>query len=143
MALFYVLPDTFFDFKSSLRPDMAMEQLGNRVKGMRVEVFRRTCFVRWDCPFSDSARGARFGEALGGRRWVVMGTVVVVALDMGSVNNRYLGPNNYESPMDKRFPFEATPADRAILAAEQGESRILRNNSGRPKPVGRTGSTPN
>ena len=31
MALFYVLPDTLFDFKSSLRPDMAMEQLGNRV----------------------------------------------------------------------------------------------------------------
>ena len=39
---------------------------------------------------------------------------------MGSVNNRYLGPNNYESAMDKRFPFEATPADRAILAAERG-----------------------
>ena len=120
MALFYVLPDTFFDFKSSLRPDMALEQLGNRVKGMRVEVFQADVLRALGLSLLGLGVVLALVKRWVDARWVVMGTVVVVALDMGSVNNRYLGPNNYETEMDKRFPFEATPADRAILAAEQG-----------------------
>ena len=119
MALFYVLPDTLFDFKSSLRPDMAMEQLGNRVKGMRLEVFRADVLRALGLSLLGLGVVLALVKRWVDARWVVMGTVVVVALDMGSVNNRYLGPNNYESAMDKRFPFEATPADRAILAAER------------------------
>lgn len=120
MALFYALPDTFFDFKSSLRPDMALEQLGNRVKGMRVEVFQADVLRALGLSLLGLGVVLALVKRWVDARWVVMGTVVVVALDMGSVNNRYLGPNNYETEMDKRFPFEATPADRAILAAEQG-----------------------
>ncbi|MGB1364129.1 MAG: YfhO family protein, partial [Flavobacteriales bacterium] len=119
MALFYVLPDTLFDFKSSLRPDMAMEQLGNRVKGMRLEVFRADVLRALGLSLLGLGVVLALVKRWVDARWVVMGTVVVVALDMASVNNRYLGPNNYESVMDKRFPFEATPADRAILAAER------------------------
>lgn len=120
MALFYVLPDTFFDFKSSLRPDMPMEQLGNRVKGMRLEVFRADVLRALGLSLLGLGVVLALVKRWVDARWVVMGTVAVVALDMGSVNNRYLGPNSYETVMDKRFPFEATPADRAILAAEQG-----------------------
>ena len=120
MALFYVLPDTFFDFKSSLRPDMALEQLGNRVKGMRVEVFQADVLRALGLSLLGLGVVLALVKRWVDARWVVIGTVVIVALDMGSVNNRYLGPNNYETEMDKRFPFEATPADRAILAAEQG-----------------------
>ena len=120
MALFYVLPDTFFDFKSSLRPDMAMEQLGNRVKGMRVDVFRADVLRALGLSLLGLGVIVTLVKRWVDARWVVIGTVVVVTLDMGSVNNRYLGPNNYETVLDKRFPFEATPADRAILAAEQG-----------------------
>ena len=120
MVLFYVMPDTLFDFKSSLRPDMAMEQLGNRVKGMRVEVFRADVLRALGLSLLGLGVVLALVKRWVDARWVVIGTVAVVALDMGSVNNRYLGPNNYETAMDKRFPFEATPADRAILAAEQG-----------------------
>ena len=119
MALFYALPDTLFDFKSNLRPDMAMEQLGNRVKGMRIDVFRADVLRAIGLSLLGLGVVVTLVKRWVDARWVVLGTVVVVALDMGSVNNRYLGPNSYESVMDKRFPFEATPADRAILAAEQ------------------------
>ena len=30
----------WFDFASTIRPDVAMEQLGKRVVGMRIDVFR-------------------------------------------------------------------------------------------------------
>ena len=119
MGLFYALPDTFFDFKSSLRPDMAMEQLGNRVKGMRLDLFRADVLRALGLSLLGLGGVLMLVKRWVDARWVVIGTVVVVALDMGSVNSRYLGPSNYESPMDKRFPFEATPADRAILEAEK------------------------
>ena len=121
MVLFYVMPDTLFDFKSSLRPDMAMERYGNRVKGMRVEVFRADVLRALGLSLLGLGVVLALVKRWVDARWVVIGTAAAVALDMGSVNNRYLGPNNYQTAMDKRFPFEATPADRAILAAEQGE----------------------
>ena len=42
-----------------------------------------------------------------------------LAFDLLSVDGRYLSDANYISQLDKRFPFEATKADRAILAQER------------------------
>jgi len=45
--------------------------------------------------------------------------VVLVAADLLSVDGRYLNDSNYVAKLDKRFPFEATAADRVILANER------------------------
>jgi hypothetical protein len=119
MLAFYAMPKVWFDFTSSIRPDLAMEQLGKRVIGMRVELFRED--VLRSLGFAVVA--LVFTLALVKRwtqpQWIVLGAVVLVAADMLSVDGRYLSDSNYVDPMDKRFPFEATAADRAILAQER------------------------
>ena len=51
-----------------------------------------------------------------------MGAVFVTAVDQRYFNDgRYLSDANFISQLDKRFPFEATAADRAILAQELQE----------------------
>ena len=52
-------------------------------------------------------------------RYIVLGAVFITAVDLLSVDGRYLSDANYISQLDKRFPFEATKADRAILAQER------------------------
>jgi hypothetical protein len=119
MLAFYLMPKVWFDFTSSIRPDLAMEQLGKRVVGMRVELFRED--VMRSLAFSvvalllTLALVKRWTQA----QWVALGAVVLVAADLLSVDGRYLNDSNYVAKLDKRFPFEATAADRVILANER------------------------
>lgn len=119
MLAFYAMPNVWFEFTSSIRPDMALEQLGKRVVGMRVEVFREDVLRS----FGFSVVALMWTLALVKRwtqtQWIVLGAVVLVTFDMLSVNGRYLSDANYVAQLDKRFPYEATAADRAILAQEK------------------------
>ena len=119
MLAFYAMPKVWFDFASTIRPDVAMEQLGKRVVGMRIDVFREDVLRS----FGYAAVGLMFTLALVKRwtqaRYIVLGAVFVTAVDLLSVDGRYLSDANYISQLDKRFPFEATAADRAILAQER------------------------
>ena len=119
MLAFYAMPKVWFEFASTIRPDVAMEQLGKRVVGMRIDVFREDVLRS----FGYAAVGLMFTLALVKRwtqaRYIVMGAVFITAVDLLSVDGRYLSDANYISQLDKRFPFEATKADRAILAQER------------------------
>lgn len=116
---FYAMPKTFFDFTSSIRPDMALEQVGKRVVGMRIDVFRSDVLRALGFAVLGLLASMALVKQWARAQWVALGVVALVGLDMMNVNGRYLSNANYVSKMDKRFPFEATPADRAILAQER------------------------
>jgi hypothetical protein len=119
MLAFYAMPKVWFEFTSSIRPDMALEQMGKRVVGMRIDVFREDVLRS----FGYATVGLMFTLALVKRwtetRWIVLGSLVILTADMLSVDGRYLSDANYVNHLDKRFPFEPTAADRVILAQEQ------------------------
>ncbi|MDA0903306.1 MAG: hypothetical protein O3B70_03145 [Bacteroidetes bacterium] len=118
-ATFYAVPEFWFDFTSSIRADQAAEQLGKRrVVGMRIDLFREDVLRSMGWALLAGAALVALLRSWIAPRWVVMGLVVFVALDLASVDGRYLSDKNFVSRMDKRFPFEATQADKLILAAE-------------------------
>ena len=119
MLAFYAMPKVWFEFSSTIRPDLAMDQIGKRVVGMRIDVFREDVLRS----FGYAMVGLIFTLALVKRwtetRWIVLGSLVILTADMLSVDGRYLSDANYVNKLDKRFPFEPTAADRVILAQEQ------------------------
>ena len=116
---FYAMPKVWFDFTSSIRPDAALEQLGKRVVNMRVEVFRADVLRALGLALLGLGVTLAMVKQWLKAQWVALGVAFLVTVDMMTVDNRYLSDKNYVSKMDKRFPFEATAADRAILAQEQ------------------------
>lgn len=118
MVLFYVAPQFWFDFKSSIRPDMAMEQMGNRAVGLRIELFRSDVLRAMGLSTLALLALLALVKSWLEARWVMLCTAALVAMDMVSIDRRYLGEDNFEPVMTARFPFEASPADRAILAQE-------------------------
>lgn len=116
---FYAMPKVWFDFTSSIRPDMAMEQLGNRVVGMRIELFREDVLRSFGFALVALLFTLTLVKRWARVQWVAMGAIVLVAADMLNVDGRYLNDNNYVAELDKKFPFEPTAADRAILAVER------------------------
>ena len=116
---FYAMPETWFDFTSSIRPDSALEQLGKRVVNMRIDMFREDVLRALGFALVGLTATLALVKQWLRTEWVVLGMALIVALDMMTVNGRYLSESNYVSNMDKRFPFEATAADRAILAQER------------------------
>jgi len=118
-AAFYAVPEFWFDFTSSIRTDQAVEQLGERrAVGMRIDLFREDVLRSMGWALVAGLALVALLKSWVAPRWMVAGLVVLVALDLGSVDGRYLSDKNFVSRMDKRFPFEATQADKLILAAE-------------------------
>ena len=137
MLAFYAVPKVWFEFASTIRPDVAMEQLGKRVVGMRIDVFREDVLRS----FGYAAVGLIFTLALVKRwtqaRWIVLGAVFITAADLPSVDGRYLSDANYISQLDKRFLFEATKpigplAQERQRIADFDTYRSLRRDGGRP-----------
>ncbi len=116
---FYAMPKVWFEFTSTIRPDAAMAQLGKRVVNMRVELFRADVLRALGLALLGLVATLALVKQWVKAQWVALAVVAVVALDMSSVDRRYLSDANYVSRMDKRFPFEPTAADRAILAQER------------------------
>ena len=120
LLAFYVMPDVFFEFKSRIRKDMALEQLGNRVFALRKDIFKADVLRSLGLAVLALVAIMALVKEWVKAQWVVIGCAVVLTIDMLNVDGRYVGDRNYMSKLDKRFPFEATPADNAILAKERG-----------------------
>ena len=118
--MFYLMPQVWFDFKSSIRPDVALEEAGKRVVAMRVDLFREDVLRAFALATVALIFTLGMVKKWTNPRWLVLGALVFVVGDMMTVDNRYLSDANYVKPMEKRFPFQATPADLAILAQEKG-----------------------
>ena len=116
---FYAMPEVCFDFTSTIRQDAAMAQFGNRVVGMRMEVFRADVLRALGFALVALMVTLALVRNWLKTEWVVLGVAFLVAADMMTVDGRYLNDANFVSKMDKRFPFEASASDKVILAQER------------------------
>ena len=116
---FVAMPEALFDFESSIRPDLAMEQMGKRATGQRLEIFRadviRSLGFAVVALLFVLALVKRWTNPL----WVVAGVAVMMTIDLVGVDRRYIGDQNFVSSFEKRFPFEPRQDDRMILEQEK------------------------
>lgn len=132
-ASFYALPEVFFDFQTSIKQDVAVEQLGYP------EALRR----RLDIFQSDVARTLGLLVLTAGivaaalwqkiaMRWAVLLLVMATAMDLWNVDQRYFNDDkvngvyrNWVKSFDARYPFDPTPQMGKVLAAEFGASQEI------------------
>ena len=114
---FYILPETFFDFTSSIRADHLREQYPiSKLTSLRVEIFRADVFR--SIGLIVVAGGGIFAVVKGlVKRDIALGILALVMLyDVYSVDKRY--PNEFDTEFNVVFPHEATKAEREIAAYE-------------------------
>ena len=115
LLAFYVVPESFFEFSSNIRKDVAFEQYGNRVLELRKEIFRADVLRSMGfCVFALLSIAALV-KAWVKPQWVIITCALVLGLDLINVDGRYLGDRNYTDRLEKFFPFEATEIDQEIL----------------------------
>lgn len=132
-AAFYALPELFFDFQTSIKQDVAVEQLGYpEALKRRLDIFR-----------SDVARTLGLLVLTAGvlaaalwqkmtMRWAVILLVVATAFDLWNVDQRYFNDDkvngvyrNWVKSFDARFPFDPSPQMGKVLAAEFEDSQEM------------------
>lgn len=114
---FYILPETFFDFTSSIRADHLREQYPiSKLTSLRVEIFRADVFR--SIGLIVVAGGGIVAVVKGlVKRDIALGILALVMLyDVYSVDKRY--PNEFDTEFNVVFPHEATKAEREIAAYE-------------------------
>jgi hypothetical protein len=119
LLAFYAVPESFFEFSSNIRKDVAFEQYGNRVLALRKEIFRADVLRSMGfCVFALLSIAALV-KAWVKPQWVIITCALVLGLDLINVDGRYLGDRNYTDRLEKFFPFEATEIDQEILRRER------------------------
>ncbi|MBM71497.1 MAG: hypothetical protein CL847_01760 [Crocinitomicaceae bacterium] len=114
---FYILPETFFDFTSSIRADHLREQYSiSKLTSLRVEIFRADVFR--SIGLIVVAGGGIVAVVKGlVKRDIALGILALVMLyDVYSVDKRY--PSEFDTEFNVVFPHEATKAEREIAAYE-------------------------
>lgn len=123
---FYLLPELFFDFQSSIRPDGAVEQLGySEAFSRRLEVFR-----------SDVLRTLGLLVLLAGvlaamlwnklkPMWALVTLTLVTTVDLWNVDKRYFNEDkvngvyrNWVKEVDYAYPFAPEPQMMKLLALD-------------------------
>lgn len=119
LLAFYATPQTWFDFQSTIRPDVAIERLGKQAVSERIDIFRsdvlRSLGLAVLALLAVLAMVKRWIDA----KWVMMSAALIAGLDLINVDRRYIGESNFVPKFDMRFPFEARPSDKAILDREK------------------------
>jgi len=130
IAFFFVLfPGLFFNFHSA--SDIQLSSAGfpeNLLQGLRDD---RKAVLR-----GDAIRSLIFILLSAGVIWAALlkkikmeyafiGLIVFVLVDMWTVNKRYLNSENYEASRKQETPYQASAADRQILADTDPNFRVL------------------
>lgn len=127
---FSFAPELFFDFQSTIRPDIAVEQLGYaEALSRRLEIFRSD--VMRTIGLLVVAAGA-IGAMLWNKvrpGWVVGILVAVTAVDLWQVDHRYFNEDKVNGMMrywvkkvDHAFPFAPNPQMMKVLEMEFAKS---------------------
>ena len=117
LVLFYAIPTSIFDFSSSIRPDMAVEQIGIRkAEELRLEIFRSD--VMRSLILILLATGAVFAsmKTMVKREITLVILCVLMVGEIYNVDKRY--KSRWVSEFEAEFPFEPTKAEMNILAVE-------------------------
>ena len=130
MALFgafYAVPETFFDFQSSIRPDRAIEQLGLRQSiGSRVELFRAEILRTMGLWLLAGLVVAAWTQVRRQSHLFLSALVVLSLADLWAVDRRYSNDEkvqgnvyrNWVKSVEAKFPFTPSPAMMGLLALE-------------------------
>ena len=117
LVLFYAIPTSIFDFSSSVRPDIAVEQLGIRkAEELRLEIFRAD--VMRSLILILLATGVVFAsmKTMIKREITLVILCVLMVGEIYNVDKRY--KSRWVSEFEAEFPFEPTKAEMNILAVE-------------------------
>lgn len=146
LMLFYILPELFFSFESTIRPDRAIEQVGmGQALKERLEIFRsdtlRSFFfsllagagllavVRLRGNIQDeNSRDAVLAPASSRAVIaVILGLAIFSTVDLFQVDRRYQSKDKgWIEHFDYMYPFAPTEADLAIYTNEtQGDPSLL------------------
>lgn len=132
-AAFYAIPEVFFEFRSTIKPDMAVEQVGyESALSSRLEIFRsdvaRTLGLL--C-FAAIVLAATLWEKLA-MHWAVIALTVVTGLDLWNVDARYFNDEkvngqyrNWSKAFDARFPFDPSPQMAKVMEREYSDSPAI------------------
>ena len=132
-ASFYVLPEFFFDFQTSIKQDVAVEQLGypealrRRLVIFQSDVARTLGLIVLTAGIVAAALWQKIAM-----RWAVLLLVMATALDLWNVDQRYFNDDkvngvyrNWVKSFDARYPFDPTPQMGKVLAAEFKTSKEI------------------
>lgn len=117
LVLFYAIPTSIFDFSSSIRPDLAVEQIGIRkAEELRLEIFRSD--VLRSLVLILMATGVVFAsmKTMVKREVALAILCVLMVGEIYNVDKRY--KSRWISEFEAEFPFEPTKAEMNILAVE-------------------------
>jgi hypothetical protein len=117
LVLFYAIPTSIFDFSSSVRPDIAVEQIGIRkAEELRLEIFRAD--VMRSLILILLATGAVFAsmKTMIKREIALVILCVLMVGEIYNVDKRY--KSRWVSEFEAEFPYEPTKAEMNILAVE-------------------------
>lgn len=117
LVLFYAIPTSIFDFSSSVRPDIAVEQIGIRkAEELRLEIFRAD--VMRSLILILLATGAVFAsmKTMIKREVALVILCVLMVGEIYNLDKRY--KSRWVSEFEAEFPFEPTKAEMNILAVE-------------------------
>jgi hypothetical protein len=126
-AAFYLIPEVFFDFQSSIRPDRAVAQLGySESLARRLEIFRpdvlRTLGL---LAILAAVVSAMVWKKLK-PTWGVVILVAVTTVDLWQVDHRYFNDDsNWVKKVDHAFPF--SPSAKMMQLLEKDFSKTPEN----------------
>ena len=122
--LLLAAPQFWFDFDSPWFEMFGDHPILNQVRELRVDAFRSDAIRSFGLTFLACAALLALLKKWLHPQWIVAASIAIVAIEMVSVNSRYVkdeGKNSdYVSTMDKRFPFTPSQADLRILEKEKG-----------------------
>lgn len=125
---FFAFPESFFDFQSFIRPDVAVEQLGlSQAIDLRVEIFRADILRTLALWFVSGLLVAAWLKGWLRTSWALVALAVLSFGDQWTVDRRYSNEAktqggqfiNWVKKVDAKFPFSPTPAMMAVLELER------------------------
>ena len=129
-AAFYAMPEVFFDFQSTIKQDVAVQQLGypealrRRLELFESDVLRTIGLLVLTFGVVAAALWQKMAM-----RWTVLILTLATTVDLWNVNQRYFNSDkangvyrNWVKAFDARFPFDPTAQMGKIFAAEFDDS---------------------
>jgi hypothetical protein len=134
---FYAVPETFFEFQSSIRPDRAIDQLGFRqAVGSRIELFRADVLRTMGLWLVAGLVVAAWMQTRRQNHLFLAALVLLGLADLWSVDRRYSNDEmtsgvfrNWVKSADAKFPFSPSPAMMGLLAVESAQHPEIQDDA--------------
>jgi hypothetical protein len=136
--IFYLFPTLFFDFLNSMEieefakikqsnpSDAAQMNLFiGKLEDIRISIFKTDAIRSF--LFITFAAGLVFAFSINKlkQNWLTAALILLIVIDMVSIDNRYLNNSKFVSKRKAEVPFQATTANKEILKDSDPDFRVL------------------